>query len=95
VFWGGLTQSLLLSRAVRDTQVNLEPISGVEVVTRYDIDARMLWMPGDDTKPYLGVLIDIGTSNVIDLPVAELISKGFDVIGRYVCKRSDDGPPPF
>jgi hypothetical protein len=88
VFWGGLAESFLLSRAVKEA--NLEPVSGVEVVTRYDIDARMLWTPGSDPIPYIGVLMNISTSNVIDFSVAELIDRGIDVIGKYVCKRGDD-----
>jgi hypothetical protein len=90
IFWGGLAQSLLLSRAVKE--VNLKPVPEVEVVTRYDVDARMFWTPGSDPTPYVGVLIDISTSNVIDLSVAELINRGIDVIGKYVCKRGDDEP---
>jgi hypothetical protein len=90
IFWGGLAQSLLLSRAVKEA--NLDPVPGVEVVTRYDIDARMFWTPGSDPMPYVGVLIDISTSNVIDLSVAELINRGIDVIGKYVCKHGDDEP---
>lgn len=90
IFWGGLPQSLLLSKAV--TEANLKPVSGVEVVTRYDIDARMFWMPGNDPMPYLGVLIDISTSNVIDLSVVELIARGLNVTGKYVCKRGGGEP---
>jgi len=90
IFWGGLPRSLLLSTAV--TEAKLKPVSGVEVVTRYDIDARMFWMPGNDPIPYLGVLIDISTSNVIDLAVAELIARGLNVTGKYVCKRGDGEP---
>ena len=90
IFWGGLPRSLLLSKAV--TEAKLKPVSGVEVVTRYDIDARMFWMPGNDPIPYLGVLIDISTSNVIDLAVAELIARGLNITGKYVCKRGDGEP---
>lgn len=87
MFWGRAEQALLLTQAVKEA--GLKPVSGVEVVIRYDIDARMFWPPGNDPKPYLGVLLDVGTANAIDLSIAELVERGFDIVGKYVCQRGE------
>lgn len=95
-FWGGANESKLLSRAVRDVnsrrrQRDLYPDPKLEVAVRYVMDTRPMWPPGDDARPYLGLLVDLRTSNVIDLSVAELLDIGVEVIGKYVCRRRDEG----
>ena len=81
-FWGGRSETLLLSNTLKS--LNISPVEGVEVVIRYDVDARMFLPPGNDPVPYLGLVMDIRTSNVIDLPVNMLLEKGMNVIGKYV-----------
>lgn len=95
VFWGGAEESRLLRRAFLGTISNGRgsapaPNPDVEVAVRYMFDTRLLLPPGN-AKPYLGLAVDVRTSNVIDLSVAELMERGLDVSGKYVCRRRDDG----
>lgn len=85
VFWGQADEALLLSRAAE--QVGVEAIPGLEVVLRYEIDCRMFRY--DENQHYLGLIIDLATSNVIEMPVSELQKRGFDLSNRYVCRRSE------
>lgn len=64
----------------------LVPIPNLEVTLRYDIDCRLF---GQEDDLFLGLMLDISTSNVIDVPVDELITKGLNVVGRYVCERHE------
>ncbi|MEI6775909.1 MAG: Piwi domain-containing protein [Chloroflexales bacterium] len=83
VFWGSNNQARLLSQAC--TQARVEPITGIEVYHRYDLDCRMFW--DTEQQPYLGLVISVDTTNAIDLPVAELIARGVSMVGRCVCQR--------
>ena len=85
VFWGQTETALLLSQAVK--KVGVEPIDGLEVVLRYEIDCRM-FRYGDD-QLYLGLVIDLATSNIIDIPVSQLQKQGLNIIGRYVCRHEE------
>jgi hypothetical protein len=94
-FWGGANESKLLSRAVQDVafrgrKSDLRPDPRLEVAVRYAMDTRPMWPPGDDVRPYLGLLVDLRTSNVIDLSVAKLLKLGVEVTGRYVCRRREE-----
>jgi len=92
VFWGGTQEAKLLSRAIE--QCRLTPRRGLEVVTRYSVDTRVLQVPDNPKHSYLAVLIDIDTSNVLDVPLHELIKAGFDPRGRYVCRRPGGAGSP-
>lgn len=90
LFLGQTDQSLLLKQAV--AQAGASPVLGLDVAVRYEIDCRVFWDRNDN--PYLGLVIDIATSNIIDIPVSALLKRGFQIVGRCVCKRSDL-PHPF
>ncbi len=85
VFWGQADETLLLARAL--DKVGLVPIPGLEVPLRYEIDCRMFHHA--DNQLYLGLVINVETANVIDIPVAELMEKGLPIVGHYVCRRRD------
>lgn len=86
VFWGKKKDSsLLLSRAAEKIGVVSQP--GLEVVMRYEIDCRMFRDNLDE--PFLGVIIDLGTSNIIDIPLGVLWKRGLQLQGRYVCRRAE------
>jgi hypothetical protein len=85
VFWGQADNSLLLSRAL--DKVGLQQIPDLEVVLRYDIDCRIFQCTDD--QPYLGLVIDLATSNIIGIPVSDLCERGLKIVGRYVCRRQD------
>lgn len=89
MFWGQTDAAHLLTQAVQKN--NLAPVSGLEVTVRYEIDCRM-FLDRKETQ-YLGLVMDVGASNIIDLPVAELISKGVSPLDKYVCRRHPDDHP--
>jgi hypothetical protein len=89
VFWGQNEQSLLLGRAL--SLANLEPIEGLEVYHRYDIDCRMFW--DADQTPYVGLVISINTTNVMECSVADLIQHGMSILGCCVCRRQETDHP--
>lgn len=89
LFWGQIDQSLLLKQAVE--RARLEPVAGIEVPVRYEIDCRMFHDASENN--YLALVIDVSTSNIIDIPVSNLIQKGFDVVGKYVCRRQEPEQP--
>ncbi len=84
-FWGQAENALLLSQAV--DKIGLTKIPDLEVVLCYEIDSRM-FQEADD-MPYLGLVIDLSTSNIIDIPVSELQKMGLKINGRYVCRRQE------
>lgn len=85
VFWGKQDSALLLSQAAKN--LNLQVVENLEVLLKYEVDCRIFYY--GDNKSYLGLVVDLATSNVIDIPVSILRAKGFNVIGKYVCKRTD------
>jgi hypothetical protein len=85
VFWGQTDSAFLLSRAVE--KVGVKKISGLEVALRYEIDCRMF--RNKDDQLYLGIVIDVLTSNIIDIPVSELQKQGLLINGRYICRRRE------
>ncbi len=85
IFWGQVDDTLLLSRAVK--QVGLEPISGLEVPIRYEVDCRMFF--DRNQVPFLALLVDVSTANVIDIPVSDLIERGMPIVNKFICRRRD------
>lgn len=93
MFWGGAEESRLLRRAILDSAPNgrgPQPSLGsaVDIAVRYMFDTRLILPPGN-ARPYLGLAVDVRTSNVIDLSVADLMDRGLGVVGKYVCKRQN------
>lgn len=91
VFWAAASRHKLLSRSVRDVTKKagrpIEPVDGLDVFVRFRLSTRLLYPRGNQPTPYLGLLLDIHTSNVIDLPVGDLLSRGLDPRGMYVGQR--------
>lgn len=85
VFLGQVEQSRLLSKALQ--RAGLQPIEGLEVPLRYELDCRLFLDSAG--KPFLGLVIDVGTANVIDIPVSDLLSHGVPILGRYVMRRRE------
>lgn len=73
----------LLTKALREVGVQ-SPDTRLDVVAKWSFDLRLLSSGDPDEPPFLGLLADVGTSNVIDVPVSELLEKRFDPIGCYV-----------
>ena len=86
VFLGQVEQSRLLSKSLEGA--GLLPISGLEVSLRYELDCRIFVNPAG--APFLGLVVDVGTANVIDLPVSDLLAHGVGVLDRYVMQRRED-----
>ena len=59
------------------------PDARLDVVAKWSFDLRLLASDHPDEPPYLGLLVDVGTSNVIDLPAAELLEAKLDLVGCY------------
>jgi len=85
VFWGKQDTSLLLTQAARNLSLTIIP--NLDVVLKYEVDCRIFYY--GDNNSYLGLVIDLATSNLIDIPISELISRGYDPSGKYVCKRTE------
>jgi len=83
IFWDQAHDSMLLSKALQKNHES--KIEGLEVVLKYEVDCRMFYSKQEN--PYLGLVIDLSTSNIIDIPISELISKGLSIHGRYVCAK--------
>ena len=83
IFWGQNKNAYLLNQAV--LKVGENPDKRLDVVLRYEIDCRMLQY--DENKHYIGLVLDVATSNIIDIPVSELQEFGLDIRRRYVCSR--------
>lgn len=85
IYWGKARHALLLSQAL--TKVGQQSMSGLEVCLKYRLDCRMFWDTND--RPFLGLVIDVDTANVIDLPVSDLMQRGLPIIDKYVCRRRE------
>lgn len=85
LFLGQADEALLLSKAIQ--RARLQPTAGLEVSIRYEIDCRLFY--DREGHPFLGLVVDVGTTNVIDLSIAELQRHGVSVIDRYVCRRQE------
>ena len=73
----------LLITALKDSGVR-SPDSRLDVVAKWSFDLRLVHVADTDDRPYLGLIADVATSNVIDIPVSELLAGGFDPTGCYV-----------
>lgn len=73
----------LLAKALREAGVQ-SPDKRLDVVAKWSFEVRMLTPSDPDAKLSIGLIIDVGTSNVIDIPVSELAKRGFDSTGCYV-----------
>ena len=73
----------LLTKALRETGIQ-SPDTRLDVVAKWSFDLRLIASRDQDTPPFLGLIVDVGTSNVIDIPVSELLEGNFDPIGCYV-----------
>lgn len=79
----------LLTTALREGGVP-SPDPRLDVVAKWSFDLRLLHVADVDDHPYLGLIADVGTSNVIDVPVSELVAAGFDPVGCYVGTQEPD-----
>lgn len=82
-FWGQSENALLLSQALKKYKETPKP--ALEVAVKYEIDCRMF--SALKQTMYLGVVIDLATSNLIEIPVSELLTARFPIIGKYVSRR--------
>lgn len=73
----------LLMQALREVGVK-SPDGRLDVVAKWSFDLRLLASSDLDGYWSLGLIADVGTSNVIDIPVSELLDRKFDAIGCYV-----------
>lgn len=73
----------LLANALRQAGVP-SPDGRLDVVAKWSFDLRLLSSADPELRPSLGLIADVGTSNVIDIPVSELLESGFDPVGCYV-----------
>lgn len=89
MFWGQADAAHLLTQAVQRNK--LETINGLEVTVRYEIDCRMFLDRNENQ--YLGLVMEVGASNIIDLSVAELLERGVSPLDKYVCRRSSETHP--
>ena len=73
----------LLSKVLE--QIGIKQIdTRLNVVPKWSFDFRILMTGAPNETPFLGFVVDIGTSNIINIPVSELIERKIDPIGRYV-----------
>lgn len=73
----------LLATALRGAGMPLSDYR-LDVVAKWSFDLRLLSSAAPEGLPTLGLIVDVGTSNQIDIPVSELLENGFDPIGYYV-----------
>ena len=73
----------LLTQALLKMGVK-SPDRRLDVVAKWSFDLRVLGSADPDGRPSLGLIADVGTSNVIDIPVSELLTRKFDPTGCYV-----------
>lgn len=85
--WGS-RKAALLTAAIRER--GLAETSGLDVLVRHSFDSRVIGAPRQGEDPYLALLLDVSTSNELDITMSELIAVRFDPIGRYVCARSEE-----
>ena len=73
----------LLTQALQEVGVK-SPDGRLDVVAKWSFDLRLLASSDLDGYWSLGLIADVGTSNVIDIPVSELLDRKFDATGCYV-----------
>ena len=84
-FWGNQQEARLLTQAI--SYFNLTPIDGLEVCAKYSFDTRVFQVPDNPEKSYLALIIELSTSNVIDLPLSQMLEANLDLHGKYVSRR--------
>lgn len=87
----GNRKAALLGAAIQDR--SLAEITGLDVLVRHSFEPRVLGAPHHGAEPYLALVLDVSTTNELDIPVGSLLRDRFDPTGRYVCQRpesSDD-----
>ena len=91
----GKRKAALLSASIRE--FGLTPIEGLDVLVRHSFDPRVLAAPNHGAETFLALLLDVSTSNELNIPVSQLLRDGFDPKGFYVCAKrehSDDNVLP-
>lgn len=73
----------LLGKALREAGAQT-PDERLDVVAKWSFDLRLLASADPEGRPSLGLIADVGTSNVIDVPVSELLQRNFDPVGCYI-----------
>ena len=79
----------LLTHALQKCEVK-EPDQRLDVVAKWSFDLRLISSADPDDHPYLGLVADVATAVMIEIPVVELIAKKFDPQGYYVRKLGDE-----
>lgn len=82
----------LLAIALEELGVK-EPDPRLDVVAKWSFDLRLIAPVDPDEPPWLGLIADVGTSNIIDIPIAELMERGFEPLGAYVGVIGDTEDP--
>ena len=73
----------LLTKALEQIGVK-SPDTRLDVVAKWSFDIRLLASGDPDEPPSLGLIADVSTANVIDIPLSELLERNFDPVGCYV-----------
>ena len=82
----------LLSIALEELGINA-PDKRLDVVSKWSFDLRLIASTNPDDLPWLGLIADVGTSHVIDIPISKLIERGFDPTNSYVGLLGDADDP--
>ena len=82
-FWGQADHAHLLTQTL--TKLELSSIPGLEVTLRYNLDCRIFYDAAG--SPFLGLTIGVATTNIIEIPVADLLKRHMHLMGREVCRR--------
>jgi hypothetical protein len=82
-FWGQNENALLLSQALK--KYKQPSRSDLEVAVKYELDCRMF--SALQHNVFLGLVIDVATSNLIEIPISELLASRFPVIGKFASRR--------
>jgi len=89
LFLGQAEQSLLLSKAANEAGVS--PVPDLEVAVKYEIDCRLF--DGGTADPFLGLVIDLRTSNRLDVPASTLAQNGISPVGKKIFRREQSDRP--
>src|SRR5215204_2594040 len=89
LFLGQTEASLLLSLAAH--KVSVEPVPGLEVAVKYQIDCRLF--DGGSNDPFLGLVVDVSTANRLDVPASTLAEKGISPVGKRIFRLEKSDRP--
>ena len=78
----------LLANALQERGIET-PDQRLDVLAKWSFDLRLVASSNPEQPPRLGLIVDVGTSHVIDIPVSEIIEYGFDPVGFYVGNLGD------